>query len=58
MNSFVLFPFIVKHLANEEYMINGRPVALKATLMNPTISFAYRINLDIRMLDSFCKWLT
>jgi len=33
MNFLIVFPFFFKHLANEEYMINSRPVASKATLM-------------------------
>jgi len=38
MNFFIVFPFFLKHLANEEYMINSRPVASKERNILPSIS--------------------
>ena len=48
---FVVFPFFLKCLTNEEYMTSSWPVASKSTLLTPIISSTYGINLDSRMLD-------
>ena len=51
MNFFIVLPFILKYLANAEYMINCRPVESKATLMIPDNFFAYGVNLESKILD-------